>query len=410
MRPGPNAEGNLMSGQTTPRERANVLILALGQALFLIAAVTVMTLSGVVGERLASDPSLATLPVAAMMIGTLVITLPASLFMKRFGRRTGFLLGAGVGGFGGAAIAAVGVFAEAFWIFVLGNLLLGAYQAFAMYYRFAAADVASDAFRPRAISLVMAGGVAAAFLGPWNAHHAQALLPDTPEAGPYLLLGALALLAMLLLAWLRVPAPPAAERAVSRPLREIMPRGRFVVALTTAALGYAVMILLMTATPLAMRQAGFDMGQVALVMQWHVLGMFAPSFVTGHLITRLGLTRVLALGNALVLFSVATAAHGDTLGHFWLALFLLGLGWNFLFIGGSTLLTTTHTAGEKGKVQGVNDLTVFALVTAGSLLAGALLRPLGWDGLNLAMLPVIAVLTVAILWLWRDDARAPARA
>ncbi|WP_018138900.1 MULTISPECIES: MFS transporter [unclassified Thioalkalivibrio] len=395
-----------MSSSITPRERVNVLLLATAQALFLIAAVTVMTLSGVVGERLATDPALATLPVAAMMVGTLVTTLPASLFMKRFGRRTGFLLGTSVGGVGGAALAAAGVFAEAFWLFVLGNLLLGAYQAFAMYYRFAAADVASSAFRPRAISLVMAGGVVAAFLGPWNAHHAQALLPDTPEAGPYLVLGALALLAMALLAWLRVPAPPPEERGPARPMAEILPQGRFLVALTAAALGYAVMVLLMTATPLAMRQADFDMGQVALVMQWHVLGMFAPSFVTGHLITRLGITRILALGNALVLFSVAVAAHGETLGHFWLALFLLGVGWNFLFIGGSTLLTTTHTATEKGKVQGVNDLTIFTLVTAGSLLAGALLRPLGWDGLNLAMLPVVALLTIAVAWLWFDDTRA----
>ncbi len=402
-------EGNPMSGQTTPREHTNVLILALGQALFLIAAVTVMTLSGVVGEGLATDPTLATLPVAAMMVGTLVTTLPASLFMKRFGRRTGFLLGAGIGGFGGAAFAAVGVFTESFWLFVFGNLLLGGYQASAMYYRFAAADVASDAFRPRAISLVMAGGVAAAFLGPWNAHHTQSLLPSAPEAGPYLMLGALALLAMALLAWLRVPAPPPEERGPARPMRDILPQGRFLVALTAAALGYAVMVLLMTATPLAMRQADFDMAQVALVMQWHVLGMFAPSFVTGHLITRFGVTRILALGNALVLFSVAIAAHGETLAHFWLALFLLGVGWNFLFIGGSTLLTTTHSATEKGKVQGVNDLTIFTLVTAGSLLAGALLRPLGWDGLNLAMLPVIALLTIAIAWLWFDDARAPAR-
>ncbi|MFO8155532.1 MAG: MFS transporter [Pseudomonadota bacterium] len=386
-------------------ERSNVLILAISQALFLIAAVTVMTLSGVVGGQLAPSPGLATLPVAAMMVGTVVSTLPASLFMKRVGRRIGFLVGTLVGGAAGAALAATGVVMESFWLFTLGNLLLGIYQAFAMYYRFAAADVASDAYRSRAISLVMAGGVVAAFLGPWNAHRGQGmLLPGVPEAGPYVILLGLALLAAFLVSFLRVPPVNEPHGEPQRPLAAIVRQPTFLVALVAAAIGYAVMILVMTATPLAMREAGFAMEQAAFVMQWHVLGMFAPSFVTGNLIARFGVGRILLTGGILLVASALTAVSGGSLLHFWIALVLLGVGWNFLFIGGSNLLTTTHAVAERGKVQGVNDLTVFTLVAAGSLLSGLLLHHLSWVGLNLFVLPFVAATLLATLW-WLASAR-----
>lgn len=385
---------------TSTSERLNVAILVISQTLFMVASITVMTLSGLVGRALGPDPSLATLPIAMMMLGTVISTLPASLYMKRVGRRAGFITGAGIGGLGGGLLAFGGVALESFWLFCLGNLLLGLYQGFAMYYRFAAADVASPAFRPRAISFVMAGGVVAAFLGPWNANLASGWISAVPSGGPYLVIALLALLSIGLLAFLRVP--PSGEPRPGdpqRPMREIARSRRFIVAALAAAAGYAIMILVMTATPLAMRGAGFEMSDIAFIMQWHVLGMFAPSFFTGSLIARFGHARMLLAGCTLLTVSALTATLGSTLVLFWIALVLLGIGWNFLFIGGSALLTTAHSEAERGKVQGTNDLLIFSLVTIGSLLAGKLLHLAGWATLNLAMLPLIALVAVAALWL-----------
>ena len=392
-----------MSGPSTAtnplHERMNVVLLASNQALFLIAAITVMTLSGVVGRDLAPSPTLAPLPVALMMLGTVTVTLPASLLMKRIGRRAGFLIGTIGGGVAGGAVAAVGVMTDSFLLFSLGNLLLGVYQAFAMYYRFAAADAASESFRSKAISLVMAGGVVAAFMGPWNANYGQALLSAVPQAGPYVIVTGLSVLATILVGLLRIPPAAEPKGGPQRPMREIAARPRFAVALISAAVGYAVMILVMTATPLAMRDAGFEMAQAAFVMQWHVLGMFAPSFFTGSLIARFGVRRILGAGGFILLVSAATAISGQTLVHFWVALVALGVGWNFLFIGGSTMLTALHTPDERGKVQGVNDLVVFGLVALGSFMAGTLLHQFGWAGLNVAVAPFVLLALTAVAWL-----------
>jgi len=381
---------------TPVHEKTNVAILAVSQALFLMAAITVMTLSGVVGQQLTANPALATLPVALMQVGALLATFPASMLMKRLGRRPGFILGASVGGAAGGGLAAVGIVVESFVVFNLGNLLLGVYQGFAMYYRFAAADCASDGFKSRAISLVMAGGVVAAVLGPWNANHGQLLWTAHPQAGPYLMVTALAVAATVLLGFLDVP--PSREPhhgAAQRPLPAIIGQSRFVVALTAAAIGYAVMVVVMTATPLAMRQSGFAMDEASFVMQWHVLGMFAPSFITGSMIARFGVGNILLTGGLIMLLSVGIALSGQTLPQYWAALLALGIGWNFLFIGGSTLVTQTHTVEERGKVQGINDLVIFTLVAAGSLMAGALLHYLGWTGLNLAVIPLIVMTLIA---------------
>ncbi|MEX0449674.1 MFS transporter [Spiribacter sp. 221] len=389
-----------MTATNLPREKTNVAILAASQALFLIAAITVMTLSGVVGQQLTPEPALATLPVALMQVGALLATFPASMLMKRIGRRPGFLLGTTLGGIAGGGLAALGVAEGSFLLFNLGNLLLGVYQGFAMYYRFAAADCAGEDFRSKAISLVLAGGVVAAVLGPWNANYGQALWAAHPAAGPYLMVIALAVAATVLVGMLRVPrAREPHGAAAQRHLPEIISQPRFIVALMAAAIGYAVMVLVMTATPLAMRQSGFDMGQAAFVMQWHVLGMFAPSFITGSLIARFGVLNVLLAGGLVLLMSAGIAVGGQTLPHYWAALVLLGVGWNFLFIGGSTLVTETHTPEERGKVQGLNDLVVFGLVSIGSLMAGALLYHLGWVGLNLTVMPFIALTLSATAWL-----------
>ena len=389
-----------MSPNTT--ERLNVAILVVAQTLFMVASITVMTLSGVVGRALGPDPALATLPIAMMMFGTVISTLPASLYMKRVGRRTGFIFGSALGGIGGGLLAFGAVAWQSFWLFCLGNLLLGLYQGFAMYYRFAAADVASQAFRPRAISFVMAGGVVAAFVGPWNANAASGWIAAAPSGGPYLVIAILALVAIGLLAFLRVP-PSGEPRAgdPQRPMGEIARNKRFVVAALAAASGYAIMILVMTATPLAMRGLGYSMTDVAFIMQWHVLGMFAPSFFTGSLIARFGHARILLAGCVLLTVSALTATVGTSLPLFWIALVLLGVGWNFLFIGGSALLTTAHSEAERGKVQGINDLLIVSRVTLGALLAGTLLHLASWATLNLAMLPLIALVAAGALWLVR---------
>lgn len=381
-------------------EARNVGILVVSQMLYMIASITVMTLSGVVGQQLSPDPGLATLPIAMMMVGALVSTLPASLFMKSVGRRIGFVTGAGLGGVAGGLLSFFAIGIESFWLFCTGNLLLGLYQGFAMYYRFAAVDVASPAFRSRAISYVLAGGVVAAFLGPWNVSAGSAWIATVPMGAPYLTIAALALLAIGLLAFLQVPASGEPQPGdLSRPLASIAAQPAFIVAVLSGAVGYAIMILVMTATPLAMRAAGFAMADVAMIMQWHVLGMFAPSFFTGSLIARFGVTQVLLAGTALLATAVLIAPLGSSLAHFWFGLAALGIGWNFLFVGGSALVSTVHSETERGKVQGVNDLIIFSLVALGSLMSGALLHQFGWQLLNLAMLPLIVLVATAVVWL-----------
>ncbi|SFR66335.1 Predicted arabinose efflux permease, MFS family [Marinobacter daqiaonensis] len=390
-------------------QKRNVAILVVSQTLFMVAAITVMTLSGVVGQQLSPDPGLATLPIAVMMLGTVVSTLPASLYMKRVGRRRGFMTGASLGGVAGGLLSFTAIGLGSFWLFCLGSALLGLYQGFAMYYRFAAVDVASPSFRSRAISFVLAGGVAAAFLGPWNASLATGLVAGVPSGGPYLVIAILALLAMGLLSQLRVP-PGGEPRPgeTTRPMPAIARQPAFQVAVIAGAIGYAIMILVMTATPLAMRARGFEMGQIAFIMQWHVLGMYVPSFITGSLIARFGVGRILLAGSVLLAGTVGVAVLGNTLVHFWLALVLLGIGWNFLFVGGSTLLSTTHSEGERGKVQGINDLAIFSLVAVGSLMSGSLLHHLGWETLNLIMLAPITLVLLAIIWLRMNSAPRPA--
>lgn len=389
-------------------EKRNVAILVASQTLFLVASITVMTLSGVVGRALSPDPALATLPIAMMMLGTVSSTLPASLFMKRVGRRAGFLTGAALGGVAGGLVSFAAIAAGSFAMFCAGNLLLGLYQGFAMYYRFAAADVASPGFRARAISLVLAGGVAAAFLGPWNASLMLDLVPGVPLGGPYVMIALLALVAIGLLSRLQVP--PAGEPQpgdLQRPLAGIAAQPGFFVAVLSGALGYALMTLVMTATPLAMRAAGFGMAEVALIMQLHVLGMFVPSFFTGSLIARFGVGRVLLAGSLLLASVSLIAVQGQSLYHFAVGLVILGVGWNFTFVGGSALLASVHSESERGTVQGVNDLLVFSLVALGSLMSGTLLHALGWEGLNLATLPLILMLAGIILW-WQTGHRPSA--
>ncbi len=379
-----------------------VLILASAQALFQTASVMVMTVGGLAGGHIASRPELATMPIAAMFLGTAAATFPASMWMTRVGRRAGFVAGALLGVAGGIAGAA-GIWIGSLLLLSFGTFLVGAYQAFAQFYRFAAGEVADDAFRSRAISLVLAGGVFAALAGPMVGRFGADLFP-AEYAGSFLLLALVSLAGAGILSALRVPAPreEAGASEAGRPWRVIVSQPAYLVALFGAATGYGVMILAMTATPLAMVHHHHDLSTAATVIQLHVLGMFLPSFVTGALIARFGVLQIMLAGVLILAGHVLLTLTGTGFGSFASALILLGVGWNFLYIGGTTLLTTTYTATERGKAQATNDMTIFAVGLASSFSAAALLQTFGWQTLNLLLLPWLALAAASLLWLgWR---------
>lgn len=390
------------------RDRRNVLILAACQALFTTAQSMLIILGGLVGAALAAEPALATLPVSAVVVGTLVATVPASLLMKRVGRRPGFLLGAAIG-LAGALTAAFAIFVGDFWLFSFGCFLMGNNGGFAQYFRFAAADVAAPAFKSRAISLVLAGGVAAAVAGPELVKLTVDALAPIPFLGAYVALTALPVLSAAFLAFLDIPRPTAEVGAESgRPLAVVLRQPAFVVAVLGGMVGYGVMSLVMTATPLAMIGCGFGVPDAALVIQWHVLAMFAPSFVTGAIIQRFGVLNVMLVGTGLLAACIAVALAGVDLGHFWVALVALGLGWNFTFVGASTLLTETYRPAERAAVQAANDFLVFGSVAAASLSSGAVLHVFGWNAVQVFALPFVAAAAVAILGLMRARRAAAA--
>jgi MFS family permease len=385
------------------RMKKNVALLAAAQAMMMTGGSLLIATSALVGHRLSPDKALATLPLALQMLAGLLTSIPASLTMQAIGRRAGFLIGSSIG-IGGALLAAYAIVHDSFALFALAAALSGVFAGFGNYYRFAAADTASDAYRSSAISYVMAGGVVAALVGPNLAHWTSDWL-RAPFAGSYLALAGILVLSFLTLLWLDIPRPPVAERG-GRALGAIARQPVFVVAALGAALGYGVMALVMTATPLAMHEHHYAFGDTAFVIEWHVLGMFAPSFFTGHLIRRFGVLTVMLMGGVLNAACVAVNLSGTQLGHFWLALFLLGVGWNFLFIGATTLLTDAYTPAEKAKTQALNDFLVYGGVTLAVLSAGSLQHHLGWRAVNLGVIPLILVTLAAIAWLVRTRRRA----
>jgi MFS family permease len=376
-----------------------VLLLASAQALFQTASVLVMTVGALAGAVLSPAPEWATAPIAAMFLGTAVSTVPASMWMSRVGRRTGFVAGALLGALGGLAMA-VGVFAGSLLALCIGTFLMGAYQGFAQFYRFAASEVAEEAFRPRAISLVLAGGIVAAFAGPALARIGGEWLQPT-YTGSFLILTLVSLIAAGILLALRVPqpAPAALEAAPARPLSAIAAQPTYLVALFGAVTGYGAMIMAMTATPLAMVHHHHSLADAATVIQLHVLGMFIPSFFTGSLIARFGVLQVMAAGVVVLTGHVLLTLSGTGFYSFAGALILLGVGWNFLYVGGTNLLTRTYTAAERGKAQAANDLTIFIVGLGASLSAGILQQSLGWQTMNLLLLPWLGLAAAAILWL-----------
>jgi predicted MFS family arabinose efflux permease len=386
-------------------EKRTIAWLACAQGLLLSNGVMLIAVNGLTGLALASDRRLATLPITTYVLGAAVATVPASFFMKRHGRRRGFMTGAVFGVLGGA-VCGVALLAHDFWLLCAGTMLSGVYNAFGQYYRFAAADVAADAFKSRAISLTLAGGILGGFVGPALGKWTRDLLEPRFLAS-YLALGALALPALAIAANLRaIPQSIEERRGQGRPLATVARQPSFVVAVLAAAVGYGVMNLLMSATPLAMEMCGLPFSDAAFVLQWHVIGMFAPSFFTGALIQRFGVLNVLLAGAGLMLVCVSIAVQGTSISHFFWALLLLGVGWNFLYIGGTTLLTETYTPAEKAKTQGFNDLMVFVAMVASSLTSGVVVTGAGWGALNQLALPLLSLTALAILALRLKRSRA----
>jgi MFS family permease len=390
--------------------KRTVARLAVCQVLLLSNGVLMAAVNALAGYALAPSPRLATIPVVTYVLGAAMSTLPASFFMKRRGRRAGFLLGSSLGMAGGA-VGAIAIGVHSFTLLLVGTFLTGIYNAFGQYYRFAAADAAPPDWKSRAISLTLAGGIFGGFIGPAVGRITRDLV-EPPFLASYAALAVFALASFVIATGLSFPRQSADERhGTGRPLGTILRQPTVVVAVLAAAVGYGVMNLLMSVTPLAMHLCcGHPFADATFVLQWHVIGMFAPSFFTGSLIQRAGVLNVLLAGTVLMFVCVGIAMSGVTLMHFWWALTLLGIGWNFLYIGGTMLLTESHSPAEKAKIQGVNDCLVFAVMVGSSLTSGIVVTGSGgWMMLTRLTVPFLALMTLATSVLWVREHRKMAR-
>ena len=383
--------------------RRNAFILAIAQALFSLASINMFSTASIAGSMLAAHPRWATLPITAYVSGTALFTWPAAWFMQAFGRRPGFQLGTLMGVLA-SGLAVLALFRADFLLFCLATFLQGGYQAFAQYYRFAAGDVASPAFRPRTISWVLFGAIAGALFGPILVKETQDLLAPVSFAGNFAAAGLVTAIAFVVVSLVRLPKPETAAAGQGgvaeppRPLRRLLRQPRLLTAILGGMLAYGMMNLLMTATPLAMIACGFTTAQSAWVIQWHVLAMYAPSFVTGALIARHGAARIMAIGFLLMAAAGIVNILGQRMENFGFGLVLLGLGWNFAFIAATTMVAESHRPSERAKVQGLNDLMVFLTVAATSLVSGQLLAGFGWAGVNAALAPMLVVAALALAW------------
>ncbi len=377
--------------------KRNALVLACAQALGGANPAIVISLGGIVGYSLAPDKSLATLPVSMLNLGLAIGTIPAAIVMRHLGRRQGYMIGASFGVIAGA-IAASAIAVSSFLLFCLGTLVAGFYSAFVQSYRFAAADTATPAFRPKAISWVMIGGLLAAVIGPQTVIWTREAIPWAMFAGSFIGQGVLALMSIGVVAFLRAPPPQPVMQEGGRPLHEIMLTGRFVLAAVAGLVSYGLMTFLMTAAPLAMVTCGHSVGEAALGIQWHVLAMFGPSFVTGKLIARFGKEAVTATGLTLIGIAAAIGFTGLSLAHFWIALIVLGVGWNLGFIGATAMVTDCYRPEERARVQAANDFLVFGSVAIASFSSGTLLDASGWTTVNALVIPPVVAILVLMLW------------
>jgi MFS family permease len=386
--------------------RRNVLVLVAAQAILGAQLPMIFTIAGLAGSSLSPNKCWATLPITMMVIGSMLTATPLSALMQRYGRRAGFFFGA-AGGAIGAAIGAYGLSTNNFAVFCVGALVSGVYMSANGFYRFAAVDTASDHFRPKAISWVMAGGLLSAVVGP-QLVKVTADAMAVPFLGVYVAVIVLNLAGSVLFLALKIPTPVprAAGAPVGRSRAELLRNPTILVAMICATVSYALMNLVMTSSPLAVVGCGFDKGDAADVVTAHVLAMYAPSFFTGHLIARFGTERIIALGLTILAGAGAVAMAGVQLENFFIALILLGLGWNFGFIGATTMLTAAQRPEERGRLQGLNDLVVFGGVTLASFSSGGLMNcaggsvQAGWQMVNLAMLPFLILAGGALIWLW----------
>lgn len=386
--------------------KRNVFLLIACQALLFINNTTMIAVHGLVGLMLAPSAALATLPVTSYVIGSAIATAPIARMMKLRGRQYGFSVGT-IFGMIGVVTCFCGAYFKMFPVLCLGAALVGVYNACGQLYRFAAAEVAPPAFKERAISLVLAGGIIGGVVGPNLSRYSKDLL-SVPYSGAYLVLVFFAIASLIVLRMIKFPVQSAAERAEGgRPLGEIMRQPVFIVACMGAVVGYGVMNLLMTATPIAMQTCKHPFSDAVLVLEWHVIGMFAPSFFTGTLIRRFGVLNIMFTGAMLMFVCVGIALSGIEVHNFLIALATLGVGWNFLFIGGTTLLTEAYRPEEKTKAQGANDFMIFLTMATSSFSSGALVTSRGWDMLNYGALPFLVLVSCAILWLARQR-RMPA--
>lgn len=379
--------------------KKNVALLSLSQGLLLTNNTIMIATNGLAGYAFAPDKAMATLPVTAYVVGAALVTMQMSLLMRRLGRRTGFIVGAGVGMLG-ALICGLAAYLGSFWLLCFGTFVVGAYNAAGQYYRFAAADVAQPDFKSTAISLVLAGGILGGILGPESSKLTKDIVAGHPFVGSYLSLVGFGTIALCILQWLRIPALSEFElKETARPLRAIVSQPEFIVAALAGMVGYGVMNLLMTATPLAMTHHNHAYSSAAFVIEWHVIGMFLPSFFTGNLIKRFGVLQVILAGVLLNFVCVAFALSGLEVFHFWTALVLLGVGWNFMYVGATTLLTEVCTPAERAKTQGINDSLIFLAMAVSSASSGFLFTREGWHVMNWGVTPFLTICGAATFWL-----------
>jgi MFS family permease len=376
----------------------NVFLLAAAQAVGLAGPPIIITLGGVIGQMLSPDPALVTLPVSLHHLGLALGTIPAAFIIRLAGRRTAYLLGASIG-LASGLVATYGLVSASFLVFCLGTMIAGLYGSFVQNYRFAAADSVAPVHRPKAIAWVMIGGLCASIIGPQLTIWARDVYPGVPFAGSFVAMSILAVIAMPIIALLRIrePVEEKAESGSGRPLSEIVLTPRFLLAAGTGVVVYGMMSFVMTASPIAMVGCGHTVGQASLGIQWHVLAMFIPSFFTGHLISRFGKEWISACGLVFIAISAAIALMGLEIAHFWISLVFLGVGWNFGFIGATAMLADCYLPEERAKVQGLNDFLIFGTVAATSFFSGSLLNSAGWDVINWLVFPAVAIVLLPLL-------------
>lgn len=379
--------------------RRNAALLALTQACYGISASTIIMTGGLIGKTLATNAALATLPVSLMILGSAISTVPFSLLMGKVGRKAGFWAGATIGLLG-SLLAAYAIWIGSFWLFCLGAHMNGYYQACAQYYRFAAADTASTDFKPKAISWVLVGGIASAVLGPQTALLTKDWMAPATFAGSYLAISGVTGVAIAIIGFLSFPQwreKLSADSGSKRPLSELLAQPRLLSAMAVGMVSYGLMSLVMTATPLAMLACNHSVEDAGYAIQWHILAMFAPSFFTGNLIARFGKEIISGIGLCILAVCGLVALSGIELMNFNLAMILLGLGWNFGFIGGTSMVTDCHTPAERSTVQGANDFVVFGFTAFCSFLSGTLLATVGWSGVNLVIFPMVGIAVLALV-------------